>query len=67
MGGGAIAVQKSRCREQKCPFTNRLRISANVTDDFGNVTGLEPVLELREKDCRFERNLAGLRAPGWSS
>jgi len=45
----------------------KLRISANVTDDFGNVTGLEPVLELREEDCRFGRNLAGLKAPGWWS
>ncbi len=48
------------------PLVN-LRISANVTDDFGNVTGLEPVLELREEDCRFESNLAGLKAPGWLS
>jgi len=46
---------------------NQLRISANVTDDFGNVTGLEPVLELREEDCRFGRNLAVLKAPGWWS
>ena len=33
-----------------------LRISANVTDDFGNVTGL-----------RFAGGLAGLQPPGWSS
>jgi hypothetical protein len=43
-----------------------MRISANVTDDFGNVTGLRPALELREEDCRFGRSLAGLKAPGWS-
>ena len=44
-----------------------MRISANVTDDFGNVTGFEPVLELREEDCRFRCSLAGLKVPRWSS
>ena len=32
-----------------------MRISANVTEDFGNVTGLRVGAELRGMDCRKQR------------
>ena len=40
-------------------LASQLRISANVTGDFGNVTGLRSGAGLRVEDCRDGLVLAG--------
>ena len=56
--GAAITAGAMAGRSRPC--CGHLRISANVTGDFGNMTDFGVGAGLRGEDCRFGLGLAGL-------